>query len=91
MNKKSIEAYYSGTVQGVGFRWTVSRLSARFSVGGYVKNLRDGRVLVRVEGAALDVDNFLVAIKQSSLSGYIRDVEINKTEAEGLSSFSIAY
>lgn len=91
MNKKSIEAYYSGTVQGVGFRWTVSRLSSRFQIGGYVKNLRDGRVLVKAEGSALEVDNFLVAIKQSSLAGYIRDVEINKAESEGLTSFSITY
>ena len=40
----------SGTVQGVGFRYFTQRAAAKLKVGGYVKNLRDGRVEVFVMG-----------------------------------------
>lgn len=89
--RASVKVYYSGTVQGVGFRWTVMRLSAGFSVCGSVKNLADGRVLLKAEGDKVEVDRFLVAIKQGSLSSYIRDAEIIDKEYEGFNSFTIDY
>lgn len=91
MNKKSLEIYYSGTVQGVGFRWTVSSLSRRYSVYGFVKNLNDGRVQLNVEGASAEVNAFLEAIMTSSVSGYIRDVDMKKKDLEGFTSFTIEY
>ncbi|MDP9340299.1 MAG: acylphosphatase [Acidobacteriota bacterium] len=39
-----------GTVQGVGFRYFTQRAAAKIKVGGYVKNLRDGRVEVFAMG-----------------------------------------
>ncbi len=39
-----------GTVQGVGFRYFTQRAAAKINVGGYVKNLRDGRVEVFAMG-----------------------------------------
>lgn len=91
MRKKSINVHYSGMVQGVGFRYTVSRLSRGFSVYGSVKNLSDGRVLLSVEGTEAEVDRFLIAIKSSSLSGYIRGVDIEEKPYQGFNSFDIAY
>ncbi|MHC4819212.1 MAG: acylphosphatase, partial [Planctomycetota bacterium] len=41
---------YTGTVQGVGFRWTTERVLADASVTGYVRNLADGRVELVIEG-----------------------------------------
>ena len=40
-----------GMVQGVGFRFFVERVARQLGVGGYVKNLRDGRVEVYAIGA----------------------------------------
>jgi acylphosphatase len=40
----------SGTVQGVGFRYFTQRSAAKLKVGGYVKNLSDGRVEVFAVG-----------------------------------------
>lgn len=40
----------SGTVQGVGYRYFAQHAAAKLKVGGYVKNLRDGRVEVFVMG-----------------------------------------
>jgi acylphosphatase len=42
----------SGTVQGVGFRFFTQRAAAKIKVGGFVRNLRDGRVEVFVMGTS---------------------------------------
>ena len=42
--------YVSGTVQGVGFRFFAEGTAAGLGVGGYVKNLFDGRVEVYAIG-----------------------------------------
>ena len=41
-----------GHVQGVGFRWYVSRTAGSLGLRGWVRNLSDGSVEVVVEGAA---------------------------------------
>jgi acylphosphatase len=63
--------HYSGHVQGVGFRFTSQRIARGFKVGGYVRNLPDGRVEVVVEGATADVDAFLDAVR-AELNHHIR-------------------
>jgi acylphosphatase len=57
------EIYFSGRVQGVGFRYTTRDLAARFDVAGYVRNLPDGRVQLVVEGAASTLDRFVAALE----------------------------
>ena len=41
----------SGTVQGVGFRWFVSRNARALQVDGWVRNLSSGEVLIHARGA----------------------------------------
>ena len=36
--------YFSGRVQGVGFRFTTLQVAKEFEVAGFVSNLPDGRV-----------------------------------------------
>jgi acylphosphatase len=48
--KQARKFLISGTVQGVGYRYFTQRAAAKIKVGGYVKNLRDGRVEVFVMG-----------------------------------------
>ncbi|HLA84777.1 MAG TPA: acylphosphatase [Thermoguttaceae bacterium] len=66
------EIFFSGRVQGVGFRYTARWIAQRFAVGGYVQNLPDGRVRIVVEGTADEIDRFLAAI-DAELGRYIRD------------------
>ena len=54
--------YYSGRVQGVGFRYTAQHLAAGFAVAGYVRNLSDGDVELVAEGEADEVERFLAAV-----------------------------
>ncbi len=48
MIRKTI--FYTGRVQGVGFRYTTARLAKRHAVAGCVQNLDDGRVRLDVQG-----------------------------------------
>jgi acylphosphatase len=64
--------YYSGQVQGVGFRYTASAIARRFDVTGFVRNLADGRVELVAEGQRREVEAFLAAVREHFAS-HIRD------------------
>lgn len=68
----SLQVFYEGTVQGVGFRWSVRNIAKGFDVTGWVRNLSDGRVELQATGTEDEVRAFLEAIIQSELHGLIR-------------------
>lgn len=43
---------FSGSVQGVGFRWTNQELARERNLTGWVRNLPDGTVRMEIQGAA---------------------------------------
>ena len=55
-------ARYSGRVQGVGFRHTVSRIATRYPVMGYVRNLPDRTVEMVTECTEAEFQEFQQAI-----------------------------
>jgi len=68
----SVQVFYEGNVQGVGFRYTVRQIAKGFDVTGSVRNLRDGRVELLAAGEETELRAFLEAILQSELRGHIR-------------------
>ncbi len=85
------EVYYSGRVQGIGFRYTARRIALQFAVTGYVKNLPDGRVELVVEGRAEEIQAMLRAV-QTEMGRYIRDVRETPSRATGgFSSFDVRF
>ncbi|MEE9603301.1 MAG: acylphosphatase [Thermoguttaceae bacterium] len=76
------EIYYRGRVQGIGFRFTVRMIAARFAVSGFVKNLPDGRVQLVVEGETGELQQFLDAIS-AEMGRYISDSKQQITPASG--------
>ena len=68
---RRLHVYYSGRVQGVGFRFTAERLATDLGLTGWVKNLPDGRVEIVCEGAKADLDLFLLKIRESCLGPHI--------------------
>jgi len=85
------QVFYSGHVQGVGFRYTVKRISTGYEVTGWVRNLADGRVEVQAKSAdEEELEAFLEDIKSSCLGGNIREVEIHDIPPLGdVKGFSI--
>ena len=78
-----LHVYYSGHVQGVGFRYSVKQLSLEFDVTGWVKNLPDGRVELVVEGERDELETFQVAIPDAGLRRFIRDTQSHWSEGTG--------
>ncbi len=77
-----VTVHYSGTVQGVGFRYTVVRLAQRLKVSGRVKNLDDGRVRLVVEGETEPVERLLEDIRDH-MAGLIDDEQLQRSAPTG--------
>ena len=89
--KKQIHAYYTGRVQGVGFRFTTEDIARELGVRGWVKNLRNGQVEVVAEAEEDILQKFLGRVSQS-FSRYIQDAEVEWQEAGGVfKDFSIEF
>jgi acylphosphatase len=71
------EVYYSGRVQGVGFRYAVRSLAGRFQVTGFVRNLPDGRVHLVVEGEQTEIEGLLneISAEMNHTIGDIKELE----------------
>ncbi len=64
---------FAGSVQGVGFRWSVKQVAKGFDVVGWVRNLPDGRVELLAGGEEAEVSAFVAAIGESELRAHIRE------------------
>lgn len=54
--------YFSGRVQGVGFRYQACRIARSLGLSGYVKNLWDGRVELEAQGEETQVWDLVSAL-----------------------------
>ena len=72
--------HFSGTVQGVGFRYTCLSFAKSLSLTGWVKNLPSGSVEALVEGPREKIEELLSQLK-TEFGGYIRDQQIEWTQA----------
>ena len=75
--------YYSGRVQGVGFRYTARASAMGFDVTGIVRNLADGRVELIVEGARAELEEFRRAVQDSEVGRFVRQEEVSWSAATG--------
>ncbi|MBU1043698.1 MAG: acylphosphatase [Candidatus Omnitrophica bacterium] len=80
MSANQVHVYYSGMVQGVGFRYQVRNIAAGFPVLGLVRNLADGRVELIAEADKQTLVDFLANI-DAALGQYIRDKQISWDKA----------
>ncbi|MCK4886914.1 MAG: acylphosphatase [Planctomycetes bacterium] len=71
---------FRGTVQGVGFRFTVFGVASRLQLGGFVRNLHDGTVEMVVQGPQGEVKNCIEDINGSfrcDIETEIKDIDYN--------------
>ena len=81
-SRQRLTVFYSGRVQGVGFRYTVKTVASGFSLTGTVRNLPDGRVELTAEGARAELDEFRAAILDAGLAGFVRDEQVIWSDAK---------
>ena len=74
--------FYSGIVQGVGFRYTVCRYAIPLHLTGWVRNLPDGRVELLAEGSREKIEELLERVEEH-FQNSINHKEIVVEETQG--------
>lgn len=89
--RKRAHIFVSGFVQGVNFRWYTTEHARRRELGGWVRNLPDGRVEAVFEGASQSVESMIEWCRVGPRSAQVSDVEVVWEEPEGLFSFDLEF
>ena len=69
----------SGFVQGVGFRYSMSKEAERLGVTGWVRNRRDGTVEAVIDGAPDAVEGLLAWASHGPRGASVTDVRVTET------------
>ena len=80
METQAKRFFVSGRVQGVGFRFFAERTAASLGVGGYVRNLFDGRVEVYAVGSADQMDALKGALRRGPRMSAVDQVDEDDAE-----------
>jgi acylphosphatase len=67
-----------GRVQGVGFRYEMTRQARRLGVTGWVRNLRDGTVEAVVDGPPDRVDAIMEWARRGPPGSEVRAVQVSE-------------
>jgi len=80
----------SGQVQGVGFRWSASKLAKQLGVTGTVQNLETGQVAIVASGEDAVLKDFVDQL-QNGLSPWIQvtDITIKNLPGQEFQEFRI--
>lgn len=81
-----------GRVQGVGCRYFVCNIAAKYKLTGYVRNLENGDVEIKVQGESEQLDKFLAEVIKGDRFIRINDYAIKGIPlVEGETKFSYKY
>jgi acylphosphatase len=85
-----VRVVVSGRVQGVFFRASCAGEARRRGVGGWVRNLPDGRVEAAFEGEEPWVDAMVAWCRQGPPGAMVDAVDVAAEEPIGTTSFGVA-
>jgi len=86
---RAVHVFVSGRVQGVGFRWSVRAEARRRELAGWVRNRRDGRVELVLQGEEPRVEGALAWLRGPSAPGRVDAVTSSPTEPAATTGFEI--
>jgi len=87
-----LHAVIHGDVQGVGFRYFMTRHAQASRLRGWVRNRSDGAVELVAEGERSDLDELLKAARQGPSHARVDSVDAQWSEAAGgLEPFNLTY
>ena len=79
-----------GTVQGVGFRWFITRSATQLGLTGWAANQSDGSVRVVAEGSSAALDGLEGRLREGPAGAYVEHVDAVRMPATGeFTSFGI--
>ncbi|MBM3296287.1 MAG: acylphosphatase [Candidatus Aminicenantes bacterium] len=73
----------SGIVQGVFFRDHTRRWAGELGLRGWVRNLRDGRVELTVEGSEESIQALLASLRKGPPRGRVDGLEVSREPFRG--------
>lgn len=88
MEKIRKHFYFSGRVQGVGFRYRSYYIAQDMGLTGWVRNLWDDRVEMEVQGTRDEIREMVERISQQHFVEIV-DIESKEVPLEDESSFRI--
>src|SRR4029450_12980686 len=90
--RTAAEIFVEGLVQGVGYRNFVERKASQLGLAGFVMNLKDGRVRVRVEGTRGHIEELARDLEKGPPLSHVETVAISWRPVTGrFRSFGIRY
>ncbi len=82
----------SGNVQGVGYRSFAVRAACARGVGGWVRNLPDGRVEVLAQGDEAAIAALLEDLRRGPRSAAVSRIDVfEERPVEGLDAFDVRF
>lgn len=87
--KAAIRVVVRGNVQAVGFREATVRRARRAGVLGWVRNAKDGTVLVHAEGSEAALEELLEFLGDGPRAARVEAVDVEEAKVEGHEQFAI--
>lgn len=91
MDSKRVHVFVSGQVQGVFFRAECASKARRAGLGGFVRNLPDGRVEAVFEGDQASVDALVEWCHTGPRWAQVEKVEAQSEAPQGDSEFRVTH
>ena len=90
--RSAAEILVAGDVHGVGYRNYAQRKALQLGLRGYVMNLKDGRVRVRVEGPRETIEEFARDLEKGPPLARVEKVSVRWLPPTGrFASFGIRF
>jgi acylphosphatase len=86
---KRVRILIDGRVQGVGFRYYVSKKAQEHDIKGYVRNMYDGKVEIDAEGESDNLYRFMADCRKGPSMARVDEFIVHDVPEYGFSSFSI--
>ena len=85
----AVRAFVRGEVQGVGYRDATRQTARRLGLMGWVRNTKDGGVLVHAEGSQRAVEELMESLREGPAIARVTEVVIESVKVEGHEQFAI--
>ena len=87
--RRRVHLLIGGRVQAVGFRESTRALAGRLELGGWIRNLPDGRVEAELEGAPADVERAVAWCRRGPPDARVDGVELREQDPRGEVRFTV--
>ncbi|WP_107669013.1 acylphosphatase [Cyanothece sp. BG0011] len=84
-----VHVFISGTVQGVGYRYSTVQEAQKLGIKGWVRNRRDGRVEAIFEGTEPLIEQMVQWCHQGPRSAKVTDVTLETVELQLYKGFEV--